>query len=457
LLWVSASLLAIVPVAVWLAGPGSVRLIAQQPGQVVEPAFARIPLTTGRSHVLTTDFDVTRLAVTNPAIADALVIQPREILIDGKGPGTVSLILWGADRRVQYDVVVEPPISVLQQQIQRLFPGEDIQVSTTEEAVVLSGSVSTNEVALLAGEVAQASSSTLQVINLLQQPGTDSQQVMLEVQFAEVERSALLDLGATFLANRGNVQARTSTQQFQAPLIDESQPTPIQVPDFLNVFFFHREGLLAVIKALQQRGLFQSLAEPNLVAYNGQEASFLAGGEFPIPLVQGNTGQVTIEFKEFGVRLTFRPTIAGEVIRLRVAPEVSTLDFANGLSLAGFRVPALKVRRAETDIELRDGQSFAIAGLLDNQSIEDRQAIPLLSSLPIIGNLFKSKAESARRTELLVMITPRLVRPFDPAAVPPLPVDPERFLGPEGERQGALEPEPSDTAALEGTLGGRQP
>jgi pilus assembly protein CpaC len=403
--------------------------------------FARIPLTAGRSHVLTTDFDVIRIAVTNPAVADALAVQPREILIDGKGPGTVSLILWGADRRVQYDVVVEPGVSALQQQIQRIFPGEDIRVNATDEALVLSGSASTNEVALRAGEIAQASSSKQKVINMLQRRGgPDTQQVMLEVRFAEVEHNALMDLGASFLARRANFDARTSTEQFPAPVIDDSKPTPIQIPDYLNVFFFlRRDGLLAILKALQQRGLFQSLAEPNLVAYNGQEASFLAGGEFPIPLVQGNTGQVTVQFKEFGVRLSFRPTIAGEVIRLRVRPEVSTLDFANGLNLAGFRVPALKTRRAETEVELRDGQSFAIAGLLDNQAAEDRQAIPLLSSLPIIGHLFKSKSDSARRTELLVLITPHLVRPLEPGEVPPLPVDPRRFLGTGDGLGGALE------------------
>jgi pilus assembly protein CpaC len=411
------------------------------PAQDTEPAFARIPLTAGRSHVLTTDFDVVRLAVTNPAVADALVVKPREILIDGKALGTVSLILWGADQRVQYDVVVEPGVSALEQQLQRIFPGEDIRVSAADEALVLSGSASTNEVALRAAEVAQASSSKQKVINMLQRPGgPDTQQVMLEVRFAEVERNAMMELGASFLASRAKFDARTSTEQFPAPVIDASKPNPIQVPGFLNVFFFlRRDGLLAVLKALQQRGLFQSLAEPNLIAYNGQEASFLAGGEFPVPLVQGNTGQVTIQFKEFGVRLTFRPTIAGEVIRLKVRPEVSTLDFANGLSLAGFRVPALKTRRAETEVELRDGQSFAIAGLLDNQAVEDRQAIPLLSSLPIIGHLFKSRSDTARHTELLVLITPHLVRPLEPGEVPPLPVDPRRFIRPGDGLGGALE------------------
>ena len=199
--------------------------------------------------------------------------------------------------------------------------------------------------------------------------------------------------------------------------------------DFLNLFFFNRtEGLGVAIKALEQKGLFQSLAEPNLIAYNGQEASFLAGGEFPVPVVQGATGTVTIMFKEFGVRLNFKPTIAGDVIRLKVRPEVSSLDFNNGITLEGFRIPALITRRAETDVELRDGQSFAIAGLLNNITQNDGANVPFLSKIPIIGYLFKSNADRKERTELMVLVTPRLVRPLNPDEVPPLPTQPGRFL-----------------------------
>jgi pilus assembly protein CpaC len=190
-----------------------------------------------------------------------------------------------------------------------------------------------------------------------------------------------------------------------------------------------------VIRALENTGQFQSLAEPNLIAYNGQEASFLAGGEFPVPVVQSATGTVTVQFKEFGIRLTFTPTIAGDVIRLKVAPEVSALDFANGVSLGGFRIPALTTRRAQTDVELRDGQSFAIAGLLNNISQDDKAAIPFLSKLPIIGYLFKSKAERAEQAELMVLITPRLVRALDPDEVPPLPTRFKPFITPKKDEK----------------------
>jgi pilus assembly protein CpaC len=400
-----------------------------------KPSFERVSLTAGRSTVVPTDFDVTRIAVTNPAVADAVVVSPREILVDGKGPGTVSLIVWGANRRTQYDVVVEPAVSALQQQLQALFPSEAISVTTNEEAVTLSGHVSSNAIMLRAAEIAQATSSKSKVINLLQLPGGSvSQQVMLQVRFAEVNRTAALQLGASFFTGANgykNVVARTTTEQYSAPDLNNGQTT---FADYLNLFLFSTKyNIGGLVRALQQHWFFQSLAEPNLIAYNGQEASFLAGGEFPIPVVQGATGTVTVVFKEFGVRLNFTPTIAGDTIRLKVRPEVSSLDFNNGITLSGFRIPALITRRAETDVELRDGQSFAIAGLLDNVSQTDKSAVPVLSSLPIIGNLFKSKADSAQRTELMVLITPRLVRPLDPDEVPTLPTLPGAFLKPGGE------------------------
>jgi pilus assembly protein CpaC len=392
--------------------------------------FERVVLTAGRSTVLTTPFDVTRIAVTNPAVADAVVVQPREVLIDGKSAGTVSLIVWGGDVRRQYDIVVDPGVTTLQQTFQKLFPGEDIRVAMNEESIILTGSVSSNAVMLRAGEIADGMSAKTGVINMLQLPGgSESQQVMLQVRVAEVNRRAIKELGVNLFSTRPGATARTTTGQFPAPDFDDDKEGGLVFSDFLNLFFFNRkEGLGAVIKALEQKGLFQSLAEPNLIAYNGQEASFLAGGEFPIPVVQGTSGQVTVVFKEFGIKLNFRPTIAGDVIRLKVRPEVSALDFNNGVTLSGFRVPALTTRRAETDVELRDGQSFAIAGLLNNIAQNDGANIPFLSQIPIIGYLFKSNAERLERSELMVLVTPRLVRPFNPDEVPPLPTDPTRFL-----------------------------
>jgi len=442
---------------------------AAQPA--AQPALARIIVTAGRSTVLSTEFNVTRIALTNPAVAEATVVAPREILIDGKAAGTISLIVWGESRRMEYDLVVEQPVAALQQQLQALFPGERIEVSTNEDATVLSGNVSSTTVMLRAAEIAKAAGTNRSVINMLQVPGgNESQQVLLQVRFAEVNRRALRELGVSlFTSGNGlwNTWGRTTTQQFPAPAFNDMQSTKVNgnvtqqkgdlvFSDFLNLFFLNTKyDFGAVVRALQSSGHFQSLAEPNLIAYNGQEASFLAGGEFPVPVVQGATGTVTVQFKEFGVRLTFTPTIAGDTIRLKVAPEVSALDFANGVSLGGFRIPALTTRRAQTDVELRDGQSFAIAGLLDNISQDDASAIPFLSKIPVIGYLFKSKAERSEQTELMVLITPRLVRPLNPDEVPPLPTNFKGFVPEGGVGKGMQGPGLVDAPAEDSGNGGK--
>jgi pilus assembly protein CpaC len=406
------------------------------------PALQKVLLTAGRSTVLATTFDITRIAVTNPAVADATVVAPREILIDGKSAGTISLIVWGDGARAQYDLVVDQPVNPLQQQLRGLFPGEDITVTVNEEAITLSGSVSSNSVKLLAAEIAAKTASKAHIINLLQVPGGEgSQQVLLQVRFAEVNRQAITEAGVALFTGQSKENiGRVTTEQFSnSPNFQPDGSSTFS--DFLNLFLFNkRYDVGALLKALQQRGFLQSLAEPNLIAYNGKEASFLAGGEVPIPVVQGGTGatsgSVTIEYKEFGVRLNFTPTIAGDVIRLHVAPEVSALDFANGITLNGFRVPALTTRRADTEVELRDGQSFAIAGLLDNTAQIDRQSIPGLGSLPIVGYLFKSRSKRLSQTELMVLITPHLIKPLNPDEVPELPTDSRQFL-PTGGKQDA--------------------
>lgn len=413
-------------VAMTLCGLAPTLHAAQGPaaGTVASPP-ERIALVAGRSAVMTTDFDVKRVALTDPAVADVSVVTAREVLIDGKKPGTISLFIWGETQRVEREIVVDPGVSDLQLRMRELFPGEDIVVSIADNAILLSGRASTSVIAANAMAVAEASAPKAKVINLLQLPAdTGSQQVMLQVRFAEVNRKALQELGASVFANRAKFTGRTSTQQFASPDYDDKNAGPdnMTFSDLLNLFFFQRDyGAGAVVQALQSKGDFQSLAEPNLLAYSGQEASFLAGGEFPVPVVQGVTGTVSILFKEFGVRLRFKPTITGEMIRLHVRPEVSALDFNNGITLSGFRIPSLTTRYAETDVELRDGQSFAIAGLLDNVVQNNNADVPVLSQIPIIGYLFRSKAAREEKTELMVLITPRLVRPLNPGEVPALP------------------------------------
>ena len=445
-------LVAFVIVAPLVASPSGGALTATAAEQ--NPALV-ITLPVSRSTVVTTDFDITRIAITNPAIADATVVQPREVLVDGKAPGRVSLIMWGGSQRLHYEVAVHSDGSALEQHIRTVFPGEEIKLVANDDSIVLSGKVSSAEVLIRAIDLVQAAAPKSRVVNLLQLPGgSPSQHVMLEVRFAEVSRRALTELGASLITgNAGfeNFVGRTSTQQFAAPgFADRIGPPPPTNPndegrltfsDFLNLFIFStRNNIGVLIRALKSRGFFQSLAEPNLIAYNGQEASFLAGGEIPVPIVQGLTGTATVTYKEFGIRLTFRPTIVGDIIRLRVRPEVSSLDFANGVTLEGFRIPALSTRRAETDVELRNGQSFAIAGLIDDTAQEDRSKVPLLGDVPILGAFFRSRANRQERTELLVLITPRLVRPLEPGQEPPLPIDPELFLPREGVKPPAPKP-----------------
>ena len=263
-----------------------------------------------------------------------------------------------------------------------------------------------------------------------------------------MSRNALQELGVSlFTGPTGykDIIARSTTQQFAAPNYSELNRTSdldnnlqsadgkYTLSDFLNLFVFsNKYNVGTVIRALQTKGLFQSLAEPNLIASNGKEASFLAGGEYPYPVAQAGTNStaVTIVFKEFGVRLSFTPTVLnGDLINLKVKPEVSSLDFANGVSLSGFRVPALSTRRTETEVELQDGQTFAIAGLMNNTVSSTMSKVPGIGDIPILGYLFRSRAYQKAQTELVVMITPQIIRRGSTGVSQGLPAVVEPYLG----------------------------
>src|SRR5688500_10570259 len=405
----------------------------------VEPVVAgteQILLLVGRSAVIHTDRAIQRVSLSTPEIADALVTAPRELLVHGKAPGTISLLVWSDNGRItNYEVIVRRDLTPLEGQIRRQFPNEPIAVAVNGKDVVLSGVVSAKHVidrtaALAAGYVDKPEN----IVNLLRQTESPlTNQVMLQVRFAEVGRSAMQELGASFFTGpngKGDWVGRSTTQQYPAPTFDQDRG--LVFSDFLNLFVFNLdEQLGAAIRALKGRGLFESLAEPNLITQDGKEASFLAGGEYPYPVVQGGGANqtVTIVFKEFGVRLRFTPTITGAgLVHLKVAPEVSTLDFANAVILEGFRIPALKTRRTETEVELRDGQTFAIAGLMDRNMDETLRRVPGIGDIPILGYLFRSQAYQKNNTELVVMITPRIVRRDSPGVTPNLPGLPEPFL-----------------------------
>ena len=291
-------------------------------------------------------------------------------------------------------------------------------------------------------------------MTLLQlQAGAPSNQVLLRVRFAEVSRNAVTELGASLFTRRLQGRPLVRPQQPRSSFRRRSgtQDGKLVFSDFLNLFFMDAtNGLGGVIKALQNKGLFQSLAEPNLVAESGKEASFLAGGEFPIPVVQGSgaTMAISVVFKEYGVRLNFTPTVNGDRVHLKVKPEVSTLDFANGVVLNGFRIPALTTRRTETEIELQNGQTFAISGLINNSMSTTMQKIPGIGDIPILGLLFKSKAAQKDQTELVVMITPEILPNNSRGVTPNLPKLQEPFLPPLADPKKPVTPPPPAFGAV---------
>ena len=401
------------------------------------PDATAIDLLVGRSTILNVGTAISRVSLTVPDVADAMVTAPQQLLVHGKTPGTISLFVWDRAGGIKtYEVNVRRDLSHLVEQMRNLFPGEPITVTGSGKDVVISGVVSSKYVIDKAADVTAGYVDKKEnVVNLLKQAeGVASNQVMLRVRFAEVSRSALQELGASFVANgfKNDWFGRSSTQQFAAPDFDSDRANGLTFSDFLNVFLFNsKHGVGAVVKALQTKGLFQSLAEPNLIATNGKEASFLAGGEYPYPVAQGTSGQtaVTIVFKEFGVRLSFTPTVlGGDLINLKVKPEVSSLDFANGVSLSGFRVPALSTRRTETEVELQDGQTFAIAGLMNNTVSSTMSKIPGIGDIPVLGYLFRSRAYQKQQTELVVMITPQIIRRGSAGVSQGLPAIVEPYL-----------------------------
>jgi pilus assembly protein CpaC len=329
---------------------------------------------------------------------------------------------------------VSADLGVARKLLRETFPKENITLNGSRDAISLVGRVSSQEVSdravLLLKPFAQSVVSNLEAVSL-----RGLRQVGLHVVFAELDRTATESFGVNLLSSGGgNTQARTSTGQFTAPNPTQIPGSTFNLADALNIFAFRPDlNIGATIKALEAKGVLQILAEPNLVASEGKEAHFTVGGEFPVPVPQSGAapGAITIQFREYGIRLTFLPTVtANGTIRMHVTPEVSTIDLANGVILNGFSIPALSTRRMETDIELREGQSFLIAGLLDNRVTESLSGIPALENLPVIGALFRSHNRVKSKTELVVLVTPTMAFPLPEGEAPPLPAMPEPFLLP---------------------------
>ena len=434
---------------------------------IVDPVPTEVTLLVGRSTVVNVDRPISRVSLTSADVADALVTSSNQLLVNGKAPGTISMFVWersGGMRR--FEVTVNRDMVALDRQLAQLFPGEAIQAQSSGRQIVLSGKVSRKDLAERAIDVAAGFvGKREEVISLLQvQEGPRSNQVLLRVRFAEVSRSALTELGLSLFTGPtgiNNTLGRVTTQQFPSPDFSdmawskESNEFGADVTessgkftfsDFLNFFVLSQKydlGLL--VRALQTRGLFQSLAEPNLVAESGKEASFLAGGEFPIPVAQGSGANigVSVQFKEFGVRLAFTPTVVGDRVHLKVAPEVSSLDFANAVTLGGFRIPALTTRRTQTELELQSGQTFAIAGLMNNTMTETLSKVPGIGDIPVLGYLFRSKAARKDQTELVVFITPQILPTNSPGVTTELPRLQEPYLPSLQENQSLPSPAPA--------------
>jgi pilus assembly protein CpaC len=398
----------------------------------------------GKSVVINLQSPVTRILSSNPTIIDTLATSPTQVVVEGKAAGSSSLILWDATGHSQMlDVTVDVNISRLRTAIEQTYPNETVNVQADGAHLIFTGTVSDTKIADDIGKMAGQYSAG--VVNSLTVAPVHEQQILLEVKFAEVDRTKLQQLGVNFFSTgAGNTIGTVTTQQFTPPTLQSNSSggsgtggtvtSSLNFTDLLNVFLFRPDinfGL--TLRDLQTKSVLEILAEPNLLAMDGQKASFLAGGEFPFPVVQGGGTQgtaVTIQFRPFGVRLDFTGHIGKDgVVRMHVAPEVSTLDFSNALTISGFTVPAISTRRAETEIELKEGQSFGIAGLMDHRAQVQLSKLPGFGDIPILGRLFQSQSLNRSHTELMVLVTPHIVDPVRMTGPSPaLPKNPVKLL-----------------------------
>lgn len=418
----------------------------------------------GQSRVINFDRPIGRFSVSNPEIAEAVLVAPDQVLVNGKAFGQVNFIAWekGGSKFLVFDVFVRANLSLIDSQIRALFPHDDIRLSQANGSVVISGSVHEPITVKQVQDVVEAAG--FKTVNMLQSPVKNIAQVQLQVRFAEVNRNRMREFGAsytsvgggttTYANNGGGPETPTSITNGAIESVFSSA---------MNLFVFNNAiRTAAALRALRQQGAFRELAEPNLIAMDGQQASFLAGGEFPVPVVQSgdNRMAITVVFKEYGIRLNFKPTIIDEDhIRLELEPEVSTIDFSTGVKFNGFIIPALRTRRAHTAVELRDGQAFALAGLLDNNETQSLAKIPVIGDIPVLGNLFKSKSFQHNDTELMFFCTVNIVKPVSPDDLPrtrgtdglrngsPLGVEPrgEGIQGESGHSISTSTPAPSQT------------
>jgi pilus assembly protein CpaC len=401
-------------------------------------------LTIGSGTIIDCPEGIVRLATSAPEVVDAVPASNHEVFFHAKALGLATLIVWTKpNRRTTYRVTVEPNLDPMRKLLRDAFPDEEIDLRASRDSLALVGHASSQGVADRALAVVSASVKGA-VSNLAIAPPGIQSQILLRVRFAELNRTAVAEFGINLLSLGAlNMPGQINTGQFPGATLDKVSnggSTTFNLSDILNIFAVRTDlNFGVIIHDLQSRGLLQILAEPNLVASNGKEASFLAGGEFPVPVAQGgaNAGAISVQYREFGIRLSFLPQITAQnTIRLHVRPEVSSLDAASGVTLSGFKIPALTTRRVETDIELARGQSFVIGGLLDERVVANLAQLPGLAHIPLLGALFRSRSETKSKNELIVIVTPETAVPV--SGPPPGPLMPRPFLGPpevERERQ----------------------
>lgn len=398
-------------------------------------APGRLQMSSGEGTVLDFPADVTRVYTSNPDVADPAVISAREVVVNAKASGAATLLIWlHSGERQTLTVDVSFDLGPARKLLHDTFPSEELTLNGSKEALSLVGRVTKQEVSeratALLKPFAQSVVSNLQVVE-----PRGLRQVGLHVIFAELDRNVTDSFGVNLLSTGGgNTVGRTSTGQFSAPTPTQAPGSTFNLTNALNIFAFRPDlNIGATITDLQNKGVLQILAEPNLVASEGKEARFTVGGEFPIPVAQGGAtpGAITVQFREYGIRLSFLPTVTTNgTIRMHVAPEVSTIDLANGILLNGFNIPALSTRKMETDVELLEGQSFLIAGLLDNRVTESLSRIPGFADIPILGAFFRSHNTTKSKTELVILVTPAMAYPLPGGSEPLLPAMPEPFLPP---------------------------
>jgi pilus assembly protein CpaC len=412
-----------------LVATGLVLGLDQPVAAATDPALLRMEVTIGKSQVLNLQEAFTRVSVTNPAIADVFVVTPNQILINGKAVGTTSLVVFYPGKTIFFDLLVQTDLALLRERLRQVAPRDEIQVHAAQDAIILNGSVSSERTTASAVEVAGVFAPKGKVISLLSLTDVKPQQVMLQVHVAEIARANLKELGfaaralgetfqgATFPGNPFSLAIGAIGPVVANGVFGQSSPDLILAGSTIFLSSGNRD-YAGVIRALIDRNVLRTLAKPNLVTQSGKEAKFLSGGEFPYPVAQQNN-TISVEFKEFGVGLVFLPVVMdGETINLKVRPEVSSLDFSQGLQSNGFNIPVIRKNEAATTVNLKDGESFAIAGLINNDVRQAVAKIPVLGDIPILGALFRSTRFQNNETELLFVVTAKLVKADPPGSGP---------------------------------------